>query len=204
MRFKLSAILAFVAIAIVAQAAGLAPFLILKDTDNWGCEHVFQVRILNQAGKDIANLQGQGQVRIVDRQAFVKVAVPGYAPGGTIVEGIDPGFEGNNVHRETITLADPQSRMHVTRKDGQVIEGAKVSFSDQSKYRPEEFGIIVQLPKKGLENLKTDQIKLRMNDFGTFNTKFYITSPDDVYVLEIITERRRMKGDFNDFELVIQ
>ncbi len=202
MRFWSTLFVIFLAGTLIGEAAGLAPFLILKDTDNWGCEHVFQVRLLNSAGKDIAHLQGQGQVRIVERQAFVKAAVPGYAPGGTIIEGIDPGFSGGNVHRVEITLADPQSRIVVQRKNGAVSE-AQVSIPDQSKYRPEEFGFIVRVSKADLGNLTTGQIKLRMNDFGTFNTRFYLTSPDDIYVIETVVERKRMKGDFNDFQMIL-
>lgn len=162
-------------------------------------KHTFNVQIRNSSFKDISH--ARGRVYVTGNTARIDVEADGYRSGYEYV------YLRDNVtsYYAQVRLDDPTVWVNMCDNANQPVANSYISYTSQSLYWGDEFGIRGRFPVEGFESLTVRDLDVLVNNMYAFAPRVYLTRSGNDWNFEIIVKRRDMHSTFsNRFDIIVR
>lgn len=159
-------------------------------------KYTFNVQVRNSSFKDVTH--ARGRVYISGNSARIDVEADGYRSGYEYV------YLRDNVtsYYSQVRLDDPTVWVNILDDANRPIANSNVSYTSQSMYWGDEFGLRGYFPVEGFDKLTVRDLDVTINHMYAFAPRVYLTRSGNNWNFEIVVKRRDMQSMFsNRFEI---
>ncbi|MBU1105248.1 MAG: hypothetical protein KKB51_01170 [Candidatus Riflebacteria bacterium] len=160
-------------------------------------KYTFNVQVRNSSFKDVP--QARGRVYLSGNSARIEVEADGYRSGYEYV------YLRDNVtsYYAQVRLDEPTVWVNILDNANQQIANSNVSYTSQSMYWGDEFGMRGYFPITGFEKLTAYDLRVTVNNMYAFAPRVYLTRSGNNWNFEVVVKRRDMHSTFsNRFEII--